>query len=161
MSFLLQKLHVKIDKIFTVDLTWTFSNICFSFLNFKVDVESKENNKDKTQTEISLKNLKFFKEEGIALAERECFWQAIGRWDEALEIKVPEKSAIELEHEKILEMKAQVLSTLHEWELAIEAAKSAVKIEPKWWSAYQTLGRAHLGFGQIQEAVIVSFFFFL
>ena len=41
----------------------------------------------------------------------------------------------------------------------IEAAKSAVKIEPKWWSAYQTLGRAHLGFGQIQEAVIVSFIF--
>ena len=78
-------------------------------------------NKDKTQTEISLKNLKFFKEEGISLAERECFWQAIGRWDEALEIKVPEKSAIELEHEKILEMKAQVLSTLHEWELAIGA----------------------------------------
>ena len=130
-------------------------------MNFKVDVESKQRNKDKTQTEISLKNLKFFKEEGISLAERECFWQAIGRWDEALEIKVPEKSAIELEHEKILEMKAQVLSTLHEWELAIEAAKSAVKIEPKWWSAYQTLGRAHLGFGQIQEAVIVSFYFFL
>jgi hypothetical protein len=91
------------------------------FLNFKVDVESKQKNKDKTQTEISLKNLKFFKEEGISLAERECFWQAIGRWDEALEIKVPEKSAIELEHEKILEMKAQVLSTLHEWELAIGA----------------------------------------
>ena len=90
-------------------------------MNFKVDVESKQKNKDKTQTEISLKNLKFFKEEGISLAERECFWQAIGRWDEALEIKVPEKSAIELEHEKILEMKAQVLSTLHEWELAIGA----------------------------------------
>ena len=93
------------------------------------------------------------KEEGISLAERECFWQAIGRWEEALEIKVSEKSAIELEHEKIFDMKAQVFITLHEWEPAIEAAKSAVEIEPKWWSAYQTLGRAYLGYGQLQQAV--------
>ena len=46
----------------------------------------------KTQREISLKKLKFFKEEGISLAERECCLK---------------KSAIELEHEKILEMKSQ------------------------------------------------------
>ena len=103
-----------------------------------------------------MKKLKFLKEEGISLAERECFWQAIGRWEEALEIKVPEKSAIELEHEKIFDMKAQVFITLHEWEPAIEAAKSAVEIEPKWWSAYQTLGRAYLGYGQLQQAVFVS-----
>ena len=57
-------------------------------------------------------------------------------------------------------MKAQVLITLHEWEPAIEAAKRAIKIEPKWWSAYQTLGRAHLGFGQLQDAVFVSFRYF-
>ena len=71
--------------------------------------------------------------------------------------KVPEKSAIELEHEKIFDMKAQVFITLHEWEPALEAAKSAIKIEPKWWSAYQTLGRAYLGYGQLQQAVFVSF----
>jgi tetratricopeptide (TPR) repeat protein len=119
----------------------------------KTELEVKQKNKDKSQREINLKQLKFLKEEGISLAERDCLWQAIGRWDEALEIKVYEKSAIELEHEKILDMKAQVLITLHEWEPAIEAAKSAIKIEPKWWSAYQTLGRAHLGFGQLQDAV--------
>ena len=51
-------------------------------------------------------------------------------FDKALEI-----SAIELKHDKILEMKAQVLSNLHQSELTIEAAKSAVKIEPHWWSA--------------------------
>ena len=123
----------------------------------QTELEVKQKNKDKSQREINLKQLKFLKEEGISLAERECFWQAIGRWEEALEIKVPEKSAIELEHEKIFDMKAQVFITLHEWEPAIEAAKSAIKIEPKWWSAYQTLGRAHLGFGQLQDAVFVSF----
>ena len=126
----------------------------------QTELEVKQKNKDKSQREINLKQLKFLKEEGISLAERDCLWQAIGRWDEALEIKVYEKSAIELEHEKILDMKAQVLITLHEWEPAIEAAKSAIKIEPKWWSAYQTLGRAHLGFGQLQDAVFVSFRYF-
>ena len=34
----------------------------------------------------------------------------VGRWDEAPEIKVSEKSAIELEHEKILEMKSQYIA---------------------------------------------------
>ena len=131
------------------------------FVLFQADIESKKKDKGKNQQEVDLKKLKFLKEEGISLAERECFWQAIGRWEEALEIKVPEKSAIELEHEKIFDMKAQVFITLHEWEPAIEAAKSAVEIEPKWWSAYQTLGRAYLGYGQLQQAVFVSFYTYL
>ena len=94
------------------------------------------------------------KEEGIRLAEEDSNWQAIGRWDEALQLKIDGKSYTELEHDKIWEMKAQSFITLHEWEPAIEASNSALKISPNWWCAHQTLGRAYLGFGQLKEAVL-------
>ena len=99
------------------------------------------------------------KEEGISYIERDCPWQAIGRWDEALDIKLPSGSTPkDFGHEKILDMKAQALISLHEWEPAIETSYSTLKIEPNWWPAHQTLGRAYLGFGKLQQAVNVSLF---
>ena len=44
----------------------------------------------------SFKKSKFLKEEGNSLTDSECFLQANGRLDENLEIKVIEKSAIEI-----------------------------------------------------------------
>lgn len=106
------------------------------------------------------KQVEILKNEGISLIERNLPWQAIGRWDEALEIKVPGKSAKNCDHEKLLEMKAQALNSLHEWEPAIEAAKLTLKIDPDWFCAHQTLGRSYLGCGQLQEAVNVRTNFF-
>ena len=97
---------------------------------------------------------KFLKEEGIRLAEQDSNWQAIGRWDQALELVIPGKGPQDLEHDKLWEMKAQSFITLHEWESAIVASTTALKLSPNWWCAYQTLGRAYLGFGQLKEAVL-------
>ena len=115
----------------------------------------KQTNEGKSNIEVEFKRVKFLKEEGISLAERNCPWQAIDRWNEALDIKIHGKNALDLEHEKIFDMKAQAFITLHEWEEAIEDAKKAVDLKPTWWCAYQTLGRAYLGFGKLKEAVQV------
>ena len=101
-----------------------------------------------------LQKFEFLKEEGIRLAEQDSNWQAIGRWDQALDLVIPGKSPQDLEHDKLWEMKAQSFITLQEWEPAIQASISALKISPNWWCAHQTLGRAYLGFGRLKEAVL-------
>ncbi len=113
----------------------------------------KEEVKTLSVNEKSLRRIEFLKQDGIGLAERDCPWQAIGRWDEALEIPVEGKSDKDLGHERLLDMKAQCLIQLHEWEPAIESAQASVKIDPLWWPGLQTLGRAYLGYGKLQEAV--------
>ena len=89
--------------------------------------EEGEKNHEKSRREINLKRLKSLKEEGISFAEKDCPWQAVGRWDEALLIRVSGSTPKDLEHEKLLEMKAQALINLHEWEPAIEALNLALK----------------------------------
>lgn len=86
------------------------------------------------------------KKEGIGLAEEEKFWQAISRWTEAL--------SLDSSDARLWEMKAQALVSLHEWTEAIEAAEKAVRLERSWWAGYQTLGRAQLGLGQLEQARI-------
>ena len=102
--------------------------------------------------ETNEQRLTRLKDEGIKLAEHEEFWQAIGRWDDALHIikeKMPPGDTEQVYHE----MKAQAFIQLHEWEPAIEAAELAIRMDPKWYSAQQTLGRAHLGIGNVLNAV--------
>ncbi len=53
---------------------------------------------------------------------------------------------------EVLEMKAQALTQVHEWEPAISVLHQAVKLRPLWWVTHQSLGRARLGFGQVREA---------
>jgi len=84
------------------------------------------------------------KAEGIALAGGEKYWQAIGRWDEALSLD-PTDAAVH-------EMKAQSLIQLHEWIPAIQAASRAIEYKKTWWEGFQTLGRAQLGLGEIKLA---------
>ena len=100
------------------------------------------------------------KQEGISYIERDFPWQAIGRWDEALNIRIPPGSSRkDFSHEKLLDMKAQALMNLHEWEPAIETSKESLTIDPNWWCLHQTLGRIYLGFGQLESAVQVRNFF--
>ena len=84
------------------------------------------------------------KVEGSCLAEEGRFWEALGRWQAALEL--------EPNNARVWEMRAQALVALHEWEGAVEAAEKATAFENTWWVGYQTLGRAHLGLGHLEAA---------
>ena len=44
----------------------------------------------------------------------------------------------------------QVLLELHELFPAIQAAEKAVSLNPHWFVAHQTLGRAQIGFGDTE-----------
>lgn len=74
------------------------------------------------------------------------YWEAIRKWDESLQLMA--------EDEKVLEMKAQALMSLHELFPAVSAAREAVASKPRWWVAWQTLGRALLNIGEIRDAII-------
>lgn len=83
--------------------------------------------------------------EGATLAEAERYWEAMKKWDEGL-LLMPTDS-------KMLEMKAQALMAVGEAFLAVQVAKQAVQVEPTWWVAWQTLGRAQLNLGEVRLAV--------
>ncbi|XP_023678836.1 tetratricopeptide repeat protein 33 isoform X1 [Paramormyrops kingsleyae] len=85
------------------------------------------------------------KEEGSLLAEEGRPWEAIKRWEEAIQM-TPEDATL-------YEMKSQVLSHLQEVFPAVRAAEMAVKLRPLWWEARQTLGRAQLNMGEVDLAV--------
>ncbi|XP_062905703.1 tetratricopeptide repeat protein 33 isoform X3 [Mobula hypostoma] len=83
---------------------------------------------------------KRLKDEGVFLSENGRYWEAIGRWDEAIQL-TPDCAAL-------YEMKAQVLMILNEVFQAVQAAETAVRLNPQWWEAWQTLGRAQLSLGE-------------
>ncbi|GIY86069.1 tetratricopeptide repeat protein 33 [Caerostris extrusa] len=86
------------------------------------------------------------KNEGVRLAQLNRFHDAIAEWDKALNLNPRD--------EKTLEMKAQALLQLNIPFPAVQASESAVKINPTWWVAYQTLGRSQLGMGDLKMAKI-------
>eukprot|EP00731_Ephydatia_muelleri_P018031 Em0011g71a len=51
-------------------------------------------------------------------------------------------------------MKAQVLLQLDEVFPAVKCAERAVELNPTWSIGRQTLGRAQLGFGEVEMALI-------
>ena len=69
------------------------------------------------------------------------FWEAMKKWDEALQL-TPDDSTL-------YEMKAQAFMQLCEVFPAVHAAQKAVNLNATWWVAYQTLGRAQLGMGEV------------
>ncbi|XP_072024049.1 tetratricopeptide repeat protein 33-like [Amphiura filiformis] len=85
------------------------------------------------------------KDEGTVLAEAERYWEAIKKWDEALQLTPQDDT--------LLEMKAQVLMILHEVFPAVQTAEKAVEANPQWWVTYQTLARAQMGLGEIKMAI--------
>ncbi|XP_027719431.1 tetratricopeptide repeat protein 33 [Vombatus ursinus] len=88
---------------------------------------------------------KQLKDEGAILAENRRYWEAIHKWDEALQL-TPDDATL-------YEMKSQVLMSLHEMFPAVHAAEMAVQRNPHSWEAWQTLGRAQLGLGEIVLAI--------
>ncbi|XP_045159179.2 tetratricopeptide repeat protein 33-like [Mercenaria mercenaria] len=84
-------------------------------------------------------------QEGTVLAGSERYWEALKKWEEALQYTPCD--------EKIHEMKAQALMELCEVFPAVQSAKKAVEYGPTWWIAHQTLGRAYLGLGEVKMAV--------
>ncbi|CAL8406294.1 unnamed protein product [Arctogadus glacialis] len=85
------------------------------------------------------------KGEGALLAEEGRHWEAIKKWDEAIQLTP--------ENHLLYEMKSQVLSILQELFPAVKAAEMAVKLKPMWWEGWQTLGRAQLSLGEVDLAV--------
>ncbi|KAK8760324.1 hypothetical protein V5799_028411 [Amblyomma americanum] len=73
------------------------------------------------------------------------YWEAMKKFDEALQL-TPGDVAIH-------EMRAQVLMLLREDFAAVQEAEQAVKLDPHWWVAHQTLGRARLQLGEIHMAL--------
>ena len=53
----------------------------------------------------------------------------------------------------VFEMKAQALISLHEWVPSIKCSSECVRLQPTWWVAHQTLGRAQMGLGEVAMAV--------
>lgn len=88
---------------------------------------------------------KRLKTEGETLAEAERFWEAIKKWDDALQF-MPK-------NHKILEMKAQAYLHVGEPFLAVASAEKSVEMTPMWWLGYQTLGRAQLAVGEVTMAI--------
>uniref|UniRef100_W5MZI8 Protein kinase, AMP-activated, alpha 1 catalytic subunit n=1 Tax=Lepisosteus oculatus TaxID=7918 RepID=W5MZI8_LEPOC len=90
---------------------------------------------------------KRLKDEGALLAEQaQCrHWEAIRRWEEAIQL-TPEDACL-------YEMKSQVLTFLKEVFPAVQAAEMAVRLSPRWWESWQTLGRAQLSLGEVDLAV--------
>ncbi|XP_034296684.1 tetratricopeptide repeat protein 33 isoform X1 [Pantherophis guttatus] len=88
---------------------------------------------------------KHLKDEGAILAENGRYQEALHKWDEALQL-TPEDATL-------YEMKSQVLMSLHEMFPAVQAAEMAVQRDPHSWEAWQTLGRAQLGLGEITLAI--------
>ncbi|KAM6035232.1 5'-AMP-activated protein kinase catalytic subunit alpha-1 isoform 5-T5 [Theristicus caerulescens] len=95
--------------------------------------------------EDCVKKSKQLKDEGASLAENRRYREAIHKWDEALQL-TPEDATL-------YEMKSQVLMSLHEMFPAVHAAEMAVQRNPRSWDAWQTLGRAQLGLGEIALAI--------
>ena len=86
------------------------------------------------------------KNEGIALAELQRYWESIKKWNEAIQLTP--------DHDVLHEMKAQVLLELDEIFPAIQAAEMAVSLKPQSPHSLQTLGRAQIAIGEIQMAII-------
>ncbi|CAN9504419.1 unnamed protein product [Ophioblennius macclurei] len=88
---------------------------------------------------------KTLKDEGAVLAEQGRHWEALKKWEEAIQMTP--------DNPDLYEMKSQVLTILQEVFPAVKAAEMAVKFRPLWWEGWQTLGRAQLNLGEVDLAV--------
>lgn len=88
---------------------------------------------------------KRLKDEGAVLAEQGRNWEAVKKWDDAIQLTP--------DNPELYEMKSQVLTILQEVFPAVKAAEMAVKLRPLWWEGWQTLGRAQLNLGEVELAV--------
>lgn len=85
------------------------------------------------------------KQEGCTLAENERYWESIKRWEEAITLTPHD--------ETLHEMMAQSYTQVGEVYPAVVSARTAVRCNALWWVSHQTLGRAHLGLGEVDMAI--------
>uniref|UniRef100_A0A8C5LQN5 Tetratricopeptide repeat domain 33 n=1 Tax=Leptobrachium leishanense TaxID=445787 RepID=A0A8C5LQN5_9ANUR len=95
--------------------------------------------------EDNITKSKRLREEGIALAQNARHLEAIKVWDSAIHL-TPEDASL-------YEMKSQALMCLDEKFHAVQTAETAVQRDPHFVEAWQTLGRAQLGLGEITMAI--------
>ncbi|BFZ16522.1 hypothetical protein BsWGS_19561 [Bradybaena similaris] len=95
--------------------------------------------------EDSLSKSERLKAEGAVLAESERYWEAIKKWDEALQLTP--------HNDRVLEMKSQALMAVGEVFPALQAAERVVELTPTWWVGHQTLGRALANIGEVKMAL--------
>ncbi|KAL0927054.1 hypothetical protein M5K25_001208 [Dendrobium thyrsiflorum] len=86
-----------------------------------------------------------FESQGIQLAERGRYSEALAKWETAITL-MPDKA-------KLHEQKAQVLLEIGDTWNALKAATRATELEPAWSEAWITLGRAQLNFGEPGMAI--------
>ncbi|URD87346.1 TPR [Musa troglodytarum] len=86
-----------------------------------------------------------FRCQGNQLAEDGKYHEAIGKWEAALTLEP--KNAV------LHEQKAQVLLELGDSWSALKAATQATELQPSWFEAWLTLGRAQLNFGEPDSAI--------
>ncbi|XP_075040248.1 tetratricopeptide repeat protein 33 [Mixophyes fleayi] len=95
--------------------------------------------------EDNITKSKRLKEDGALLALNGRHSEAVKKWDEGIQL-TPTDAAL-------YEMKSQSLLCLHEIFPAVQAAETAVKRNPHFVEAWQALGRAQLGLGEIAMAI--------
>ncbi|XP_063817370.1 tetratricopeptide repeat protein 33 [Pseudophryne corroboree] len=95
--------------------------------------------------EDNITKSKRLKEEGAVLALNGRHSEAVKKWDEAIQLTPTDAT--------LYEMKSQSLLCLHEIFPAVQAAETAVKRNPHFVEAWQALGRAQLGLGEIALAI--------
>ncbi|KAJ3149340.1 hypothetical protein HDU86_006975 [Geranomyces michiganensis] len=99
--------------------------------------------------------------EGNILATAGRFAEALSRWTSALAIDLPtaidnsagKPTAAANIRARLRESCAQAHMQRDEWFLAVKQASAATEMLPAWADAWQTLGRAQLGFGEPALAV--------
>ena len=83
--------------------------------------------------------------EGNILAEEARFWEAIKKWDAALQL-TPDKAVLH-------ELKAQAYTQLNEHFPAVSSAQKAIECDPTWYIGYVSLGRAQMNIGEVRMAI--------
>uniref|UniRef100_A0A7N0TPL6 Tetratricopeptide repeat protein 33 n=1 Tax=Kalanchoe fedtschenkoi TaxID=63787 RepID=A0A7N0TPL6_KALFE len=86
-----------------------------------------------------------FQAQGNKLAEDGKYYEALAKWETALNL-TPEKAILH-------EQKAQVLLEIGDAWKALKAATRATELDPSWAEAWITLGRTQLNFGEPDNAI--------
>ncbi|XP_076014823.1 tetratricopeptide repeat protein 33 [Genypterus blacodes] len=107
-------------------------------------VHASKRRRELLQEDCEVKS-KRLKDEGALLAEEGRHWEAVKKWDEAIQL-TPDNPLL-------YEMKSQVLTILQEVFPAVKVAEMAVRLRPLWWEGFRTLGRAQLNLGEVDLAV--------
>lgn len=138
----------------------------------EVEVPAKHLRFSAVALEDSLARAERLKSEGVVLAQEGRFWEAIKRFEEALDSKPHDETIWEMKAQALMQVclllditvsndqcfqfslfiNSSNVPQVHEWFPAIETVKRAIVCRPTWSVAYQTLGRAQSGLGEVELA---------